>query len=125
LVSFELNPEISAALLRGMPFLHDDRPCTRANTFASDFGPPEQIDTVRKSMRGPFVPYVVVLGDWALGEWYGGGGGQDLFRRRGNTWYLIADGGGAQGTDEMRKYGVPQSDWCLFGVYNAKCPTPK
>jgi hypothetical protein len=89
------------ALIEGMPKPKDDRPCKVA--LLRDAGPRDDIETVRQIMRGPLIPYVVVSGDWAMGEWYGGGGG-------------------AMGTHEMRKFGVPQSDWCKFGIYDAKCP---
>jgi hypothetical protein len=44
---------------------------------------------VRRLMRGPLVPAVVVSGSWAIGEWYGAGGGETLFRRRDGRWTRI------------------------------------
>lgn len=56
-----------------------------------------------------------------MGEWYGGGGGESLYRKRDGRWQLVEDGGGAMGVDYMRKFDVPQSDWCEFGIFDAKC----
>lgn len=106
-------------LMRGMPALRDDRPChTR---FLKDAGPRSEVEAVRKLMPGPLVPYVVVYGSWAMGEWYGAGGGESLYREREGRWQLVESGGGAMGVDYMRKYGVPQSAWCKFGIFDAKC----
>ena len=85
-------------------------------------GETEQRWGVRRSMPGPLVPYVVVSGRWALGEWYGTGGGQSLYRLHANGWRVVASGGGAMGVSEMRAYGVPRSAWCKFGIYDVKCP---
>lgn len=113
-----LGARVDAALMAGMPVPHDDRPCKGA---LRDAGPSEQIEAVRRLMLGPLIPSVVVSGEWAIGEWYGAGGGRDLFRLRGGTWVLTADGGGAMGVAEMRTHGVPESDWCKFGIYDAHC----
>lgn len=75
-------------------------------------------------MRGPLVPAVVVFGEWALGNWYGGGGGQSLYRKQRGQWLLVTSGGGAMGTEEMRKYGVPPSAWCKLRIYDPKCTGP-
>jgi hypothetical protein len=72
-------------------------------------------------MQGPLIPYVVVSSDWAMGEWYGAGGGEALYRKRQGNWRVVEDGGGAMGVDYMRKYGVPRSDWCKFGIFDANC----
>ena len=115
-----LDASIEVALLRGMPKPKDDRPC-RGRSLR-DAGPRSDVEAVRQMMRGPLVPYVVASGNWAMGEWYGAGGGEALFRKRDGRWRLVEDGGGAMGVDYMRKYGVPQADWCKFGIFDAKCP---
>lgn len=112
-----LSPAARARLTRGMPPLEDHR-CGRV---PSDAGPPAEIDAVRRLMRGPLIPYVVVSGGWAMGGWYGAGGGETLFRRENGAWKTVSGGGGAMGVAEMRKFGVPQTLWCKFGIYDAKC----
>ena len=114
-----LGPRVNALLLSGMPRPQGDRRCRGALT---DSGPQADVETVRSMMRGPIVPAVVVSGDWALGHWYGAGGGEALYRKREGRWALITRGGGAMGVDEMRRFGVPREDWCRFGIYNAACP---
>jgi hypothetical protein len=106
-------------LMRGMPRPKDDRPCMGA--LPRDAGRRDDVEAVREMMRGPLIPYVVVSGAWAIGGWYGAGGGESLYQRRAGRWHLVESGGGAMGVDYMRKYGVPQSDWCKFGVFDAKC----
>jgi len=78
------------------------------------------VEAVRRLMRGPFVPSVIVSRAWALGEWYGGDGGETLFQRRGGSWHFVAGFVGAKGAYDLRKYGVPRMDWCKFGIY-ARC----
>jgi hypothetical protein len=115
--SHALEPQDETALLRGMPKPADDRPCRGLK----DMGPTAEIEAVRQLMRGPLVPYVVVSGTWAVGEWYGGGGGESLYQKRNGHWILIESSGGAMGVSNVRIYGVPQSDWCKFGIYGATC----
>lgn len=107
------------SLMQGMPQPKDDRPCKVE--LLRDAGPRDDVEAVRRMMRGPLIPYVVVSGDWAKGEWYGGGGGESLFQKRDGRWHLVESGGGAMGVDYMIKYGVPQSDWCKFGIFDANC----
>ena len=118
LEAHELKLAVERRLLSGMPEPKDDRPC---RSEPRDYGRRADVEAVRRIMRGPFVPYVVVSGDWALGEWYGAGGGEALYRKRDATWRLVEGGGGAMGVHEMRKNGVPQSAWCVFGILGAKC----
>lgn len=119
--SHALGARVESALMRGMPKPADDRPCHGLK----DSGPAAEVDAVRYLMRGPFVPYVVVAGDWAIGAWYGAGGGESLYRYtsldKRTGWGVVASGGGALSTADMRSYGVPVSDWCTFGIYNAAC----
>lgn len=110
---------IDDELMRGMPKPKDDRPCK--GKLLRDAGPRDDVEAVRQMMKGPLIPYVVVSEDWAIGEWYGAGGGQSLYQRRADRWHLVETGGGAMGVDYMRKYGVPRSDWCTFGIFDAKC----
>jgi hypothetical protein len=115
-----LGSQTEAALAHGMPNLKDDRPCPN-DDLRTDAGPLNDVEAVRRIMRGPLIPYVVVSRDWAMGEWYGGGGGESLYRKRDGRWHLVESGGGAMGVDDMRRYGVPESDWCKFGIAGAKC----
>lgn len=117
--SHRLGSNINDALMRTMPKPQDDRPC---RGYLIDAGPRDDLEAVRRMMPAPLIPYVVVSGDWAMGEWYGAGGGESLYRKRDGRWHLVESGGGAMGANYMRKYGVPQSDWCKFGIFDAKCP---
>jgi hypothetical protein len=116
--SHRLGQSTNDALMRRMPKPKDDRPCRGS---LRDAGPRDDIEAVRQLMPGPLVPYVVVSGDWAMGEWYGAGDGEALYQRRSGRWHLVENGGGAMGVDYMKKYGVPQSDWCKFGIFDANC----
>lgn len=120
LEQFHLGRHTEDELMYGMPNLKDDRPC-RGSGFLTDAGASDDVEAVRRIMRGPLIPYVVVSGDWAMGEWYGAGGGESLYHKRDGQWHLVESGGGAMGVDYMRKYGVPQSDWCKFRIVDAKC----
>jgi hypothetical protein len=114
-----LGKGVEGQLMRGMPALDDDRPCHGGSL--KDAGPPSEVAAVRKLMPGPLVPYVVVYGSWAKGEWEGAGGGDSLYHKREGRWRLVENGGGALGVDYMRKYGVPEAAWCKFGIFDAKC----
>ncbi len=115
LESHNLGRDAGGALMRGMPPMEDDRPC---RGILKDAGPRDEIESVRRLMRGPLVPYVVVSGNWAMGGWYGGGGGESLYRKRDGHWQLVISDGGAMGADDMKKYGVPKSARCAFGICN-------
>jgi hypothetical protein len=106
-------------LMRGMPEPQDDRPCRAKNL--RDLGPAAKVEAVRRTMHGPLVPSVVVLGTFALGEWYGAGGGQTLFEWETGRWHPLAGGGGALSSAQMRGFGVPKADWCRFGILDAAC----
>jgi hypothetical protein len=118
LESHRLGRNAEEALMRGMPRLEDDRPC---RGLFNDAGPAEDVGSVRRIMRGPLVPYVVVSGNWAMGQWYGAGGGESLYQKREGRWQLVVSVGGAMGVHDIQKYGVPKSTWCKFGIYDAKC----
>ncbi len=117
--SHGISSRDKAKLLLGMPKPENSLP---PRGVWSDSGPTPDVEAIRRKMRGPLVPYVVVSGAYALGEWYGGGGGQTLFKKGNGDWRRVAGGGGAMGTSEMREHGVPQSAWCAFGIYDAPCP---
>jgi hypothetical protein len=121
LEAHDLGLQVETTLMEGMPKPVDDRPCHGLR----DTGPSAKVEAVRYLMRGPLVPYVVVAGDWAIGSWYGAGGGETLYRYQSldkrTGWGVIASGGGALDTSDMRAFGVPPSDWCKFGIYNAAC----
>lgn len=116
--SRELGQRVDVALTAGMPQPADDRPC---RGYRADAGPTADVEAVRRLMGGPLVPYVRVAGDWALGEWYGAGGGEALYRKNNGRWQLVENGGGALDVGYMRRYGVPQSAWCELGIFDAKC----
>jgi hypothetical protein len=107
-------------LMQGMP----SPPPPAADPCAfdiSDTGPPAQVEAVRRLMQGPLIPAVTIAGGYALGHWYGAGGGQSLYQRRAGSWHRLTGGGGALGISEMRRFHVPRSAWCTFRVYDAPC----
>jgi len=110
----------SAALLAGMPDPGTIGWCDRRETDG-DSGVAPLVESVRMLMRRPFVPSVHVAGVYAIGEWYGAGGGEILFKRTGRTWKRIGGGGGPMGVDIVRAYGVPMRLMCALRVYDAKC----
>ncbi|HXW77622.1 MAG TPA: hypothetical protein VEJ20_09440, partial [Candidatus Eremiobacteraceae bacterium] len=107
-----LGPQTDSVLMRDMPVPIDDRPC---HGFSRDSGPGDQVEAVRRLMHGAGLkPWVVVVGDWALAAWYGGGGGEDQFERRGSKWVRVSGGGGEFGASDLRAFGVPDSIVCQF-----------
>ncbi len=102
-------PSIRAALLRGMPAPRGSADC---GSHQGDRGPTADVVAVRKIMRGPLTPTVRVVGDFAVGEWYGGGGGESVFERSGSTWKLILAGGGSHDISELARKGVPVGARC-------------
>jgi hypothetical protein len=118
LESHGLGAGIDASLMTGMPAPRNEGPC---RGLFKDSGPRQDVESVRKLMSGPFIPYVLVAGAWAKGEWYGAGGGDSLYQKRGGRWQLVISGGGAIGVYYMRKYGVPPAVWCKLAIFDAKC----
>jgi len=116
--SHGLGASTNAQLMRGMPKPQDDRPCRGVRR---DAGPQADVESVRRLIRGPLVPAVAVSGNWALGDWYGAGGGEQLYRKHNGRWTFLTGGGGALGVDEMLEHRVPRTDWCKLEVYNATC----
>ena len=116
-----ISPRDQQRLMLGMPSplppTHD-RVCNEDDT---DVGPVSQVEAVRRLMQGPMTPTVTVAGDYALGHWYGNGGGMTLFARRAGSWHRLTGGGGALGVSDMRRYHVPQSVWCALRIYDAPC----
>jgi hypothetical protein len=72
-------------------------------------------------VQGPLVPAVVVAGDFAVGEWYGGGGGQQLFEKRDGHWRFVRGGGGQLGVASLRSSGVPEKLMCGLRAVDAAC----
>jgi len=103
------------ALMHGMPKPARDRTCDDLR----DSGDPLAIETIRKKMLGALIPYVVVRTGFAVAGWYGGGGGDVLFKRSGSHWQWAAGGGGSMGTQEMQANGVREK----IGLHLAS-PTP-
>jgi hypothetical protein len=121
LLTHAIPPRDTQRLMLGMPRLRTQPPGRVCNEDDNDVGPAPQTEAVRRLMQGPLTPTVVVAGDYALGQWYGAGGGQSLFVLRAGSWHRLTGGGGALGVSEMRRYHVPQSAWCTFRIYNAAC----
>ena len=116
-----ISPRDQQRLMLGMPPPRPSTPDRVCGEDDNDVGPVPQVEAVRRVMQGPLVPTVIVADGYALGQWYGAGGGQSLFQRRGGTWQRLTGGGGAFGVAEMRRYRVPQSVWCTFRIHDAPC----
>ncbi|HKU67063.1 MAG TPA: hypothetical protein VJP85_04725 [Candidatus Baltobacteraceae bacterium] len=114
-----LGRRAEVLLMRGMPKLgrSDDRMCEGLK----DAGPRKDVESVRRQMDGPLVPEVIVSGDWAIGNWYGAGGGRSLWHKRDGEWRLVQGGGGDPDVSQMRAHGVPRADWCKFAIRGARC----
>jgi hypothetical protein len=114
-----ISPAAQVALLAGMPKPSDETACETG--WNGDAGPREDILTIRLRENRLLIPSVRVVGDHALAEWYGGGGGEHVYRREGRAWHLIAGGGGAMGVADMIALGVPRAAMCPLGIYDAHC----
>lgn len=117
LTSHALGEHVNAMLMRGMPQMTPEKGCDTPH----DAGPQSHVEAVRKMMRGPLVPYVIVSRNWAMGEWYGAGGGERLFKSINGVWHQVAGGGGAMNLNIVRAFGVPYDEACKFHIYDAKC----
>ena len=74
-----------------------------------DQGPESDVIAVR-SLMSPhqLTPSVRVIDNYAVGSWYGWGGGEAIFAKRGGTWKRIGGGGGAFDANDLTStYGVP------------------
>jgi len=107
------------ALMLGMPRMKEEGPC---RGYSGDAGPRADVESIRQMMISVFIPSVRVSGQFALGHWYGGGGGERLFQRVGGKWQSIAGGGGAMDAEDLGRYGVPRMTQCFFIVDDPKCP---
>ena len=114
------NHHADASLMEGMPAFEPDLPPAACGT-AEDFGPKAEIEAVRLEMSGPLIPAVRVAGNYAVGDWYGGGGGVTVFKRTGSDWKQIAGGGGALDFSGLRALGIPEKDACILTA-SPKCP---
>jgi hypothetical protein len=118
-----ISADDRAKLMREVP-IPEHIPHGRCDPNAeSDSGPPGDVEAVRSQMgTGPLVPSVSVAGPFAVADWYGAGGGMDIFEKQRGTWRFIGGGGGAYGTTDMPRYGIPARYWCPLRLYDAKCP---
>jgi hypothetical protein len=82
----------------------------QASCTVRDIGADSDVQAVRAQMplRGEIIPFVRVIRGYAMGEWWGNGGGQSFFKKTANGWKMFAGGGGAYQPNELNKlYGVP------------------
>ena len=91
--------------LIGIDSAPNDRTCA-IRGLQRDTGDLKDVVTVRQVMhRGrSIVPYVRVYRDYALAEWYGGGGGQAILRKHRSSWDLLSGGGGAACPSDLVTY---------------------
>ncbi len=108
------------ALMRGMPMPSVEAAC---DTFGgTDVGPASDIEALRRVSHEPLVPSLAVAENYALVSWYGGGGGEKLYRKRAGTWRFVKGGGGPLDAGIMESLGVPSKLWCTMRVFRATCP---
>lgn len=122
-----ISMKIEEVLTIGQPMLTYQSRCSTRDRV--DRGSPADVDAVRRLVRGPFVPAVVVSGRYAIGSstdlvsamrWVPVN--QSLFERAGSSWHRIAERRGHLGMSELQAIGVPASSMCPLRVYDAKCP---
>jgi hypothetical protein len=81
----------------------------------ADRGPHADVVAVRSVYREPFtVPFVRVVGDYALLDWTLPGGGQAAAIRRAGRWRVVGSGGGAMNATTLHSYGVPLREACAL-----------
>ena len=86
-----------------------------------DVGPTGDVIAVRRQIDGPLVPFVRVVGNYAIGTWYGAGGGENVFGKLpGNTWVFFVGGGGALRVTDLVQRGVPDSVACELLAQNCQ-----
>ena len=111
-------PDPAIALLaRGMSLPEDTQDC-HGSGFVPDMGRISDVESVRQLMgMAVFHPYVVVVGDYAVAEWYGAGGGETFFKRSGKRWARFAGGGGAYSAQDLISIGMPRATACkMIGI---------
>jgi len=74
-----------------------------------DEGPESDVIAVRSLMeRKEMTPAVRVVGNYAVGSWYGWGGGETVFAKKQGEWKRAGGGGGAFSAQDLTSlYGVP------------------
>ena len=105
--------EIAALRASNLPAYRDftGRPCSDR----TDRGPHADVVAVRSLYREPFtVPFVRVLGNYALLDWTLPGGGQAAVIRRAGRWRVVGSGGGTMNATTLYSYGVPLREACVL-----------
>ena len=114
-----------AALLNGMPALAtNDRGCA-SSSYPADRGGVADIAAIRHSEDRLLIPNVTVAGSFAISEWFGGGGGQHLYRKSAQGWRIVSGigGGGELDASQLIGKGVPLRDACALPVHHdSTCP---
>ncbi len=110
-----LSPQARRQLMRGMPVPIDKPACRRRNLV--DVGSPAAIDALRSGRDEAFVSAVIIAGNLALVDLYGG---ENLLQKHGNRWLVVAAGGGLLDVSQLREHGVPKASWHLFGIDEPK-----
>ncbi len=113
-----IPPAVATKLAVGVGTATHDTECTN---LTIDRGPTADVVAIRAITRGPLIPFVAVSGRYGYAEWYGGGGGQSFYVKRGKTWKYLTGGGGAMNAVEVARYGVPKSAACVFGLAKSGC----
>jgi len=90
-----------------------------------DFGPPADILFFRRKAEERLIPAVRVSNGYAVVDWYGGGGGEQLYHKLNDKWTLLQGGGGALGPADLRELGVPERVWCALGLADGPCTPSK
>jgi hypothetical protein len=106
------------ALLVGMPKLaHSPDNCIAA-MHPVDHGSLTDITAIRHDDHALLIPYVWVSRDYAISGWFGGGGGQHLYRKTSHGWEIVPGigGGGELDATQLIGSGVPLRDACALPV---------
>ena len=85
--------------MRGMPRPSDEPSCA---SVEQDSGPRADILAFRERADEPLIPSVHVANNYAVVEWYGGGGGEQLYHKVNGEWTLLQGAGGAFGPADLR-----------------------
>ena len=96
LAAHNISPQVVHLLSEriGIAYAPKGRYCPPPGTYA-DSGAPASVLAIRKASHGGLVQSVRAVGKWGLRTWYGAGGGEAIYERKGSRWLEIAGGGGS------------------------------
>jgi len=105
----DISPYIARLLSAriGIAYAKNGAYCPSQGTLA-DRGAKKSVLAIRKASHGGIVQSVRAVGKWGLRSWYGAGGGEAIYERRGGHWVMLSPGGGAScPTDLVDEFHMP------------------